>query len=79
MTMSNFRIELVCMHDKPCAHGERCKKTTFLETKCPDCDEPYRIDEHHQDFAFVREALERGDRSVLSCYHKWLRPKQAAN
>lgn len=42
-----------------------------LETTCAgSCSRPYRIDEPHPSYGEVRAALERGDRSVISCYHK---------
>lgn len=46
--------------------------TAYIETACPDakCDRPYRIDEHHPNYAEIKTALEQGDRSVLRCYHR---------
>jgi hypothetical protein len=42
-----------------------------LETKCVgSCQHIYRIDELHPEYAKVKEALERGDRSVITCYHR---------
>lgn len=46
---------------------------TYLETTCVgSCPRPYRIDTSHQDFELVKERLHAGDRSVISCYHKYM-------
>lgn len=47
--------------------------TVVLETACVgSCSKRYRIDEGHPEFARVKAALERGDRSPVFCYHKRL-------
>lgn len=43
----------------------------YLETKCVGkYAHTYRIDSHHPAYAEVKGALDRGDSSVLFCYHK---------
>lgn len=45
--------------------------TAYLETECVgDCPHRYRIDEQHPEFEIVKAALDRGDRSVIRCYHR---------
>jgi len=45
----------------------------YIETACIGrCPKPYRIDAGHPDYHNVRSKLERGDRSVVFCYHKSL-------
>jgi hypothetical protein len=45
--------------------------TTVLETTCKgSCKRPYRIDEFHPEYDAVKDALDRGDRSVIRCYHR---------
>jgi hypothetical protein len=45
----------------------------FLETRCVGkCRHMYRIDPAHPGYAEVKAALDRGDRSVIFCYHKRL-------
>ena len=47
--------------------------TVVLETACVgSCNKRYRIDHGHPEFAKVRAAMERGDRSLVFCYHKSL-------
>lgn len=43
----------------------------ILTTHCPGrgCVRSYSIDSNHPLYADVKAALERGDRSVLFCYH----------
>lgn len=48
--------------------------TRVLSTPCPGCPRSYSIDEGHWDYARVKAALDRGDRSALSCYHRSLEP-----
>jgi len=49
--------------------------TQYLETACVGrCENPYRIAETHHDYGRIKAAMERGDRSVLSCYHKAFLP-----
>lgn len=44
---------------------------TFLETQCVGkCPRMYRIDPAHPSYAEVKAALDRGDRSVIFCYHR---------
>lgn len=49
---------------------ERLGQTGVLVTKCPGCSSAYVIDEFHWDYPRVKTALDRGDRSVLVCYHQ---------
>ncbi len=45
------------------------KKT--LETECiGQCPRRYRIDPMHPEYERTKAALDRGDRSILFCYHK---------
>lgn len=55
---------------------ERLGETKLLTTGCPrlGCPRRYSIDEGHWDYARVKRALDRGDRSVLVCYHPDLFP-----
>jgi hypothetical protein len=48
---------------------EMLGETKLLVTRCPGCPSSYAIDEGHWDYARIRAALDRGDRSVLLCYH----------
>lgn len=51
--------------------GKFSTGTKYLETSCiGKCPHRYRIDEHHPEYARVLTGLERGDRSVVYCYHK---------
>lgn len=44
---------------------------TYLETACVGkCPHVYRIDPGHPSYAEVKAGLDRGDRSVIFCYHK---------
>lgn len=49
---------------------EKLGETRVLITRCPGCPTSYSIDEMHPDYRRVKAALDRGDRSVLFCYHK---------
>ena len=43
----------------------------FIETACAgSCKRPYRIDANHPEYQGILAALERGDRSVIVCYHR---------
>jgi hypothetical protein len=54
--------------------GHNTEGFTFLETGCVDkCPRTYRIDSQHPDYANVKAGLDRGDRSVIFCYHKPLK------
>ncbi len=45
-------------------------RVTLLETRCVGaCPHLYRIDSTHQSYNSVKTALDRGDRSVVFCYH----------
>ena len=45
--------------------------TKYLETACVgSCNRRYRIDEHHPAYVSIKAAMERGDRSLVFCYHK---------
>jgi hypothetical protein len=51
--------------------GHNTVGLVWLETRCTGkCDKPYRMDEYHPEYKRVLDALERGDRSILHCYHK---------
>ena len=62
---------------------EMLGQTRILTTRCPrpGCKRAYSIDEGNWDYQRIREALDRGDRSVLSCYHiiAWPSSSQAPN
>lgn len=50
--------------------GNNTEGCVYIETSCVGrCDQPYRLDEHHPEFAKVKAALEAGDRRVIFCYH----------
>lgn len=43
--------------------------TVMLETPCPGCDRPYRIDSGHPEYQRILAALDAGNRDILRCYH----------
>jgi hypothetical protein len=56
------------IEDSP--RGLNTKGTVYIELACVGkCERPYRLDEHHPEYARIKEALDRGDRSVIRCYH----------
>lgn len=50
--------------------GHNTDGLAWLETPCAGkCDRAYRIDPNHPQYAEIKAALDRGDRSVIHCYH----------
>lgn len=44
----------------------------WIETACTGkCKQPYKIDENHPEYKEVKAALDKGDRSMIFCYHRF--------
>lgn len=51
--------------------GFQTEGCTFIETSCVGgCPHMHRLDSMHPEYAAVKAALDRGDRSRIFCYHK---------
>lgn len=51
--------------------GQETIRRSWLETPCAGkCKQPYRIDSMSPVYLEIRAALDRGDRSIIHCYHR---------